>query len=538
MSNQADAERRVGVDEYATLIGARLIDFFNETAPWQRRLWDVGTCMLLDEVVEAVGWRAKGVLSASALSWLVRDAERIIGRDPAAGDRVVKTHLRSALKGVLAPGTRSLRSLTTLSSVIQEGYLDRWANLVATTPSPERLARAVAAHLLDRGYSMPFLHRWARDHMRAQTSLIDLMRSAIELAGAPQETFEVLLPFTSVPGAGTHLTGPNTSWRDASEVQHWLAEHAGAPAGVRQSGGFLYTFSEQDPVAAAYRGARRVDRILARSTLAAAHARRPEPEGRIWVKGLMKPIRLPHASRSGLVKSLVVESRLYDVLQTTDLDDALELLAAMNTGAPGPAIASGWAAIESLLVSPTDPEDSTEGRGAVAADRVALLVAGSWPRGDLTALSYRHAPKAPDIVSKQLAIAEGNRERARIVGNALATGRPLELRDPSDKAASARMTKLMTAPRPTLADVEAHVGTAMRRLYRQRNIVMHGGSTNTLTLEATLRTCSSLVGAALDRITHARLTDQLDALALVTRAQIGMSRLGSDTPIHVVDLLE
>lgn len=538
MSNHTESEPRLGDDGYATLVGARLIDFFNETAPWQRRLWDVGTCMLLDEVVEAVGWRSKGVLSAGALTWLVRDAERIIGRDPAAGDRVVKTHLREALRGELAPGTRSLRSLTALSSVIQDGYLDRWADLLATSPSPERLARAMAAHLLDRGYSMPFLHRWARDRMREKASLSEVMRSAISLSATPRQTFEVLLPFTSVPGAGTHLTDPETSWRNASDVQQWLAEHAGAPAGVRQSGGFLYTFTEQDAVAAAYRGARRVDRILARSTLATAHARRPEPEGRIWVRGQSRPIRLPHASRSGLVKSLVVESRLYDVQQTTDLDDALELLAAMNTGAPGPAIASGWAAIESLLVSPTDPQDSVEGRGAVAADRVALLVAGSWPRGDLTTLSYRHAPAHPDYVSAQLSGETGNRERARIIGDALAVGRSLELRDPSDKAASARMAKLMKAPRPTLADVEAHVGTAMRRLYRQRNIVMHGGSTNTLTLEATLRTCSSLVGAALDRITHARLTDGIDALALVTRAHIGMSRLRSDKPIHVVDLLE
>jgi hypothetical protein len=538
MSNPAVSAQRLGVDDYATLVGARLIDFFNETALWQRRLWDVGTCMLLDEVIEAVDWRARGVLSASALSWLARDAERIVGRDPAAGDRVIKTQLRDSFKSTLSPGTRHLRSLVELSALIQHGYLNRWTQKLESKPSPERLARAIAAHLLDRGYSMPFLHRWARNHLRNEASLASIMESATELADRGPQPYEVMLPFVSVPGANTRLTEADDAWRRAPQVQEWLTAHAGDPKGVRQSGGFVYTFNEQDPVSAAYRGARNIDRILSRSTLANPNARRPEPEGRIWVKGEPRPIKAPNATRNALVRSLVAESRLYDLQRGTDLDDALELLAAMNNGSPGPAIASGWAAIESLLVSPTDPEDSTEGRGAVAADRVALLVASSWPRGDLTALSYHHEPPQPDFVSMQLEAADSNRQRSRVIGDALASGRALALREPSDKAAAARMEKLMAAPKATLRDVEAHVTTAMRRLYRQRNIVMHGGSTGTLTLEATLRTCAPLAGAALDRITHARLTDGIGALQLVTRAQLGIARLTSDDPIHVVDLLE
>ena len=451
---------------------------------------------------------------------------------------MVKTHLRNALRATLSPETRQVRSLVELSSLVQEGYLDRWARLIESKPSPERLARAVASHLLDKGYSMPFLHRWARALMRREATLAELIGSAIDLADRGPQTYEVMLPFVSVPGAKTHLTESDEAWRSAQDIQGWLTAHAGDPRGVRQSGGFVYTFDERDPVSAAYRGARNIERILSRSTLANPNARMPEPEGRIWVKGESRPIRAPHGTRNALVRSLVAESRLYDLQRGTDLDDALELLAAMNNGSPGPAIASGWAAIESLLVSPSDPEDSAEGRGAVAADRVAVLVACSWPRGDLTALSHHHNPGEADFVSKQLQGAATNRERSRVIGDALSSGRVLALRDPSDKAAASRMKKLMTAPRATLRDVEAHVATAMRRLYRQRNIVMHGGSIATLTLESTLRTCAPLVGAALDRITHARLTDGVGSLQLATRAQLGMDRLGGDVPVHVVDLLE
>lgn len=347
-----------------------------------------------------------------------------------------------------------------------------------------------------------------------------------------------MLPFVSVPGAKTSLTDEDPAWRPATVVRTWLKTNAGDPRGVRQSGGFLYVFEARDHVAAAYRGAQNVDRILARSTLAGPHSYRPEAEGRIWVKGHERPIRSPRETRNALVKSLVSESRLYDLSRSTDLDDALELLATMNNGSPGPAIASGWAAIESLLVSPTDPEDSSEGRGAVAADRVAALVAASWPRGDLTTLSYRHKPEEEDFVSLALRSDLSNRERSRVIGDALSADRPLRLKDSSDQAAAERMAKLMKDPRSTLGDVEAHVRSAMRRLYRQRNIVMHGGSTETVTLEATLRTCAPLVGAGLDRIAHARLADGVGALQLATKARMGFDLLRSETPVHVVDLLE
>ncbi|WFP16861.1 hypothetical protein [Citricoccus muralis] len=538
MSNVDVLSLRLGNDQYANLIGARLIDFFNGHAPWQRRLWDVGTCMLLDEVVEAVEWRAKGVLSASALSWLARDAERIIGRDPAAGDRVVKMQLRKALQARLSPGTRHVRLLQALSALIQGGYLERWRNLLNGRPSPERFARAMAAHLLDRGYSMPFLHRWSRQLFKEKVSLAELMERSIELSSRDFESFEVMLPFVSVPGAKTSLTEKNPAWRSASEVRTWLKDHAGDPKGVRQAGGFLYTFEARDHVAAAYLGAQNIDRILARSTLVSQHSSKPEPEGRIWVKGVDRAIRSPRETRNAFLKSLVSESHLYELTHSTDLDDALELLATMNTGSPGPAIASGWAAIESLFVAPTDPDDSEEGRGAVAADRVAVLVAASWPRSDLTTLSHQHRPEVPDLTSRALALASSNRERSRIVGEALLAGRGLNLRDASDQAAAARMAQLMSEPRKTLSDVEAHVASAMRRLYRQRNIVMHGGSTETLTLESTLRTCAPLVGASLDRIAHARLTDDVGALHLATKARLGIDLLSSDNPIHIVDLLE
>jgi hypothetical protein len=78
----------------------------------------------------------------------------------------------------------------------------------------------------------------------------------------------------------------------------------------------------------------------------------------------------------------------------------------------------------------------------------------------------------------------------------------------------------------------------MRRLYRTRNIVLHGGSTQGAALKAALRVAAPLVGAGLDRITHAMLIEGLAPLDLAARAEVGLKLVGGETGLSVVDLLE
>ncbi|MER5838692.1 hypothetical protein ABT116_50680, partial [Streptomyces sp. NPDC002130] len=125
-----------------------------------------------------------------------------------------------------------------------------------------------------------------------------------------------------------------------------------------------------------------------------------------------------------------------------------------------------------------------------------------------------------------------------LVADALKSGRSLELTRPSDIAAAQRMQSLVNNPRSTLGDVTKHVTTALRRLYRQRNLLMHGGSTNSVALQATLRTAAPLVGAGLDRIIHASLNDGVDPLSLASRALLNLRLVGGDDGRHLADLLE
>ncbi|MFF5715162.1 hypothetical protein [Streptomyces sp. NPDC012756] len=79
---------------------------------------------------------------------------------------------------------------------------------------------------------------------------------------------------------------------------------------------------------------------------------------------------------------------------------------------------------------------------------------------------------------------------------------------------------------------------AMRRLYRTRNIILHGGATHGVALEASLRTAAPLLGVGLDRIVYASYTEDLDPPDLAARAEVALQLVHGETGLTTVDLLE
>jgi hypothetical protein len=223
-----------------------------------------------------------------------------------------------------------------------------------------------------------------------------------------------------------------------------------------------------------------------------------------------------------------------------DIDDALELAAGLNHGPVTPAVAGAWAALESLLAI---SEDSDEREGHVsAAIRAAALVACSWPRAELTALSYRVLPSKSVALDEALAACQSNRDRAQALRDHIARhgGIPLERgwRLSSDSAAVHRMMGLIDNPRPVLQDVNAYVESAFRRLYRHRNIVLHGGAPSDRSTGLALRLAAPLVGAALDRITHAAFVRKIAPLELAAQAEVALNLAGDPMGRDICALLE
>lgn len=86
----------------------------------------------------------------------------------------------------------------------------------------------------------------------------------------------------------------------------------------------------------------------------------------------------------------------------------------------------------------------------------------------------------------------------------------------------------MTDPAAHLSRIRSYVTESLRRLYNQRNTIVHAGSLRSVVLPATVRTSLSLVGAGLDRIVHTLLqtNGELAPLSLVARAETELRLVG------------
>ncbi|MGW0586174.1 hypothetical protein [Streptosporangium sp. NPDC002607] len=85
------------------------------------------------------------------------------------------------------------------------------------------------------------------------------------------------------------------------------------------------------------------------------------------------------------------------------------------------------------------------------------------------------------------------------------------------------MVALLADPRRVLGEVMGTYRITLRRLYRTRNIVLHGGAMQGVALHASLRTAAPLIGAGLDRIVHADQAEQLTPLDLAARAEVALT---------------
>jgi hypothetical protein len=299
--------------------------------------------------------------------------------------------------------------------------------------------------------------------------LSDLCETAhAELAKRPVVEFEVLIAFKNAP----HLaSGYPPGWMKAAAVSSWLRQHGYDVKDIRPSGGLTLKVSARDPDAASQGAADRIDHFTARASLASAATLEPWPM--IWVKGEPQSFSYGHRPRGVRVKALYRESQVLTESTDSAVDAAIELLAHLENSSPSAAIAGGWAAVEALLAEPNDR--------AAAADSFAAVVACSFPRAELTALSYTAEKHCPDLEG-QLAACKENRDRSLILARAIAGGHSLNLHKHVDQAARVRMEKLLHSPSKSLADIQVHIADTFHRLYRQRNLILHGGKTNAVAL--------------------------------------------------------
>ncbi|GAC1427158.1 MAG: hypothetical protein NVSMB62_24910 [Acidobacteriaceae bacterium] len=502
-------------NDFSSYVVARLQDFFRPNDRWFRGLWDVGAVLSLRELLEAAEAASTGVLSEGSVSWLASDLKEALKTD-AGVPRWAMQDLLSCFKHPVQFHDAHWHSLVDLTEEINEGYLNRCADAIEEAHRkgkpdslrPERIARSVASHLLDTGFSPQFLAAWLEQQMRDGRvwSLLEILRELARLAQVPSIPYTVLILVSS----GIRLSEVPDEWVQPAAAKKILRDAKLQHAALRYAGGWILEVRQRDAYSAAQDAFDEVDKRAAR--LLVGRDQRMTPLPTAYVFGEALPVVVPRDSIAQRVRirSLERQKQLFSHQAASQIDAAIELLAQVD-GSSAIAVAAGWAAIEALLAGPS-------GDKVFAADRLATLVTASFPRAELTALAGQQiragSPLAPALVAVRT-----NRERAQMVATEIAAGTLPAFSKWSDRAAVSRMQRLIPAARDGLNDIKGHVQRTLRRYYRQRNLVLHGGKTSPVALRACLRTGTPLLAAGVDRIAHAWFVNNISPLELAVRAQ-------------------
>ncbi len=478
---------------------------------------------------------AERALSAEAAGWLRQSALPLAGADLGVGTAAERATLTEHLKVDITKGSYAATVVERIESTASAAYLARWAAAIEAAPPAvgvERLARAVAGHLLSLNFSAEYLHRWWSyriNHEPGTRTLAELLTDAHERAGEGHAEHEIIVPLRRATSRVRGIPG----WIPPQEASDLLTPINGKPiAGL--AGALRITVTAADPGAAVESASDLVDGYTARITLGGG-GEGLDALPYVWAStgGPHRRMRL-RRPRGVEIPVLLRRNEPITHPVAPRIDASLELLGPLDAGPTATAAAGGWAAVETLLTAPGD-------RAKVhAADRLAALVACSFPRAELAQLALRFIERDADTspaLAEELAAADTNTARAKRLARHLRDG-DLVFRDPSDAAAYRRMKTLIARPRASLRDVEGHLQRSLRRLYRLRNLVLHGAATDSLTLAPGLRAAAPLVGAGIDRIVRGAVLHGVAPLELAARARVMIDNADNLVPDHLGDLLE
>ncbi len=488
-------------------------------------------------------------MRTEGLVYVTASTREIVLRDVGLGTRQVREQIAEILgRGATKAGANNsgvvdlsiAGSLEQLVRRCENGYIRNWKEAFergeVSDGEVELCARSLVAHLLDAGFSRDHLHGWLLASRDQGKSLGQLLDKADEMCRRATVSYEVIVPFASLPQELATAAGERfLTWDEM--VERVEKDKTSQPPDRKGAGALLFTVEAREPKAAVEIVEVELRRISARVAIGLA-AKKATPSGHVTIlsgkRG--KWIPLPPRSANILVSSITRYKLLLPAArtpETTPLDDAFELLAAVETSTSWASVAAIWAAVEGLLARAGEA-------GAEAADRMAAVVAGGFVRAELTqlieVLGVREdflegrlgpASELTQLQKLDLLLAEIEQDRVDFTES------------PADAAAAARVKSISVDPAGVMIRVKGYYQDAFRRLFNQRNLLLHGGRFDSVALPATMRTTPPLVAAGIDRLVHAAMQEQgTSPFGLAARAKNELSLLGKPGARAVHRLLD
>lgn len=510
---------------------------------WHRALWQAGSVVLVQEVIEATEATWSGTITSDeAMRDVIRNAREQLRRDQGAGSSERRTELDTLISALepaknakarpSAAGHRDLDQIRDHLASMRRGYLDRWFDHLDGTAlagsEVELTARLIVSHLIDEGLHRSHIHGWLTN-LEPNASLMEVVDAGRSMLLEEERTFEFLV---GVQRADADVVdGFGVRWRDTATylAAFDLISDPRVSRPRAGAGAVRWSVEARDPHSAMAQLSAWKERVLARVRIGLGEDNKLEFEPFVIDVGGSR-IRTHRVEQRRMRIPSIQRHRLFDADATIgdQVDDALGLLASHSTTAYGPSIASVWAAAEGLLGRPG-------GKGVDVADALADIITCSFPRAEVNELARKWAKHGDDDLAKELKAERSSTRRAELMAAALLEGGPA-FRDDADRAAAARYAEVLRQPAEVLRRVREYYRTTFRRLYYQRNFIMHAARFDSVTLAVASRTAPALVSAGVDRIVNALAAESIRPLVLAARASNEIALLGrpGGRPVHAL----
>lgn len=489
------------------LLKARIRELCDPVTPWSRALWGVGSIVSLREVIESVGATWDRILTnEGAMSDFKNAAIGQIARDHGLGDlsrrEKMRLHITELKPSPDNVGRTSIARLEQLVSRAEQKYLFNWASALEAgsvlDSELEFAARAITSHLLDRGHHQLHVLGWF-DSRADVLSVDSLVRESINGLGNVRE-WSFLLGVSRITDSVRNVIDAQTAtaaqeFIDAFEAAENTDDYAAGPPSIVIT--IRVNVDAPDRFTALEAAWERAKRLATRASLGAGHPAIEYAPVAVDVSTKKSKV-LPIGDVANLTVPALRHRRLAKSVDSplgVQIEDALSMLSPHLQSTTGVSVAALWAACEGLV-------GRVDSNGHSAADRAADIAAAVFPRTETYLLLMKWQQIGSDQLQQDLVSPKTPYVRMRILLDYLVnTGDP-GFPDAADRAAMARLIKIETDPHGEMKRVRKYLRASFRRLYYQRNFVMHAAKFDSVSIIPASRVSPYLVAATIDQIVN------------------------------------
>lgn len=524
------------------LLKARIRELCDPETPWTRGVWGVGSVTALREVVESVNATWDRVLTnEGAMNDFKRGARGQINRDLGLGDESRRQRIVAQIDQLKpAPTNESRSALSQLEQMILRGeqdYLGNWSQALEDgrvgADELEFAARAIATHLLDKGHHPKHVLGWL-DSRKSSLSVGSLVKESKGLGSAREWVF--LLGVTRIEDSMRAAIDTEIVV-SAREFIATLdrAENAAARRFDRESIvlALRVAVTAVDPFSALEAAWESAKRLAARGSLGVGRSaveyapvaiEVAASKTKAWEIGDTRAVTVPALRHLKLAKNF--ESKL-----SVQIEDALSMLSPHLQSTTGVSVAALWAATEGLV-------GRVDSNGHSAADRAADIAACSYPRTEAHLLMQRWQSTGTGDLHAQLVSGARPYFRMRALLDHLSNVGDPGFPDATDQVAVTRLQRLEADPYEEMKRIRGYLRASFRRLYYQRNFVMHAAKFDSVSINAASRVSPNLVAAAIDQIVNGLFAKQgTQPLELAARAENELDLLKNQGRRDILSLL-